>query len=65
MYLPTFQEWQHLRDTTRPREPLAVVVVEYRADGCAIERERMMLSSDGAERQPAVPSSTPARRGVR
>ena len=65
MHLPTFQEWQHLRDTAQPREPLAVVVVEYRPDGCAIERERMMLSSNGAERPAAPPSSTPARRSVR
>ena len=60
MHLPTFQEWQHLRDAAQPRQPLAVVVVEYRADGRAIERERMMLSSTGTDRQPIRVSTVPS-----
>ena len=50
MRTPTFQEWQHMRSTADSSEPLTVVVVEYRANGCAVERERVTLSSQGARR---------------
>ena len=50
MRTPTFQEWQHMRGSAGSSEPLTVVVVEYRADGRAVERERVTLSSQGAQR---------------
>ena len=54
MRTPTFQEWQHMRSAAGSSEPLTVVVVEYRADGCAIERERVTLSSHDQPRQLAA-----------
>lgn len=54
MRTPTFQEWQHMRSTAGSSEPLTVVVVEYRADGCAVERERVTLSSHDRPRQLAA-----------
>ena len=35
--------WPNENEETRPSEPLVVVVVEYSADGHAIERERTTL----------------------
>ena len=54
MRTPTFQEWHHMRSTADSSEPLTVVVVEYRADGCAVERERVTLSSHDRPRQLAA-----------